>query len=162
MTEFNKEDIETLNFIVEQVLNTGSSMSAKDLVESRKIKMVDKAGYGSLTPDFDAEKEFTRYVHILESFNVCKSNATKEGKYVISNSYTLQFQKQGGFKKAYADQKDKKKKENLEIRKTKIDLELSEKMLKEYPKTKWFARIGFILAVALAVFEIIKFIKQLK
>jgi len=162
MTEFDKEDIDTLDFIVEQALNTGSSVSAKDLIDSGKIKITDKEGYGTLTPEFDAEKEFSRYIHILESYKVCKSNATKEGKYIMSNSYTLQFQKLGGFKKAYADLKEKKKRENLEIKKTKIDLELSEKILKEYPKTKWFARIGFILAVALAIFEIIKFILELK
>ncbi len=34
-------------------------------------------------------------------------------------------------------------------------------MLKEYPKTKWFARFGFFVASGLAIFEIVKFILEL-
>ncbi|MDO6745030.1 hypothetical protein Q4553_10630 [Tenacibaculum soleae] len=45
-------------------------------------------------------------------------------------------------------------KEDLELKKTKIDLDLSEKTLKEFPKTKWFARIGFIIAILLALKEL--------
>ena len=48
-------------------------------------------------------------------------------------------------------------KESIEFEKSKIDLELAQKMLKEYPCTKWFARIGFIIAIVLAVLEIIQF-----
>jgi hypothetical protein len=162
MTEFDKEDIETLDCIVELAINTGSSVSAKNLIDSGKIIITDKEGYHTLTPGFDAEKEFSRYIHILESYRVCKSNVTKGGKYIMSNSYTLQFQKLGGFKKVYADLIKKEEKESLEIKKTKIDLELSEKILNEYSKTKWFARIGFLLAVALVIFEIVKFIIELK
>lgn len=36
---------------------------------------------------------------------------------------------------------------DIEFNKTQIDLELAERMLKEYPTTKWFARIGFIIGV---------------
>ncbi len=51
-----------------------------------------------------------------------------------------------------------KEKEDLELEKSKVDLELAKKMLEEYPKTKWFARIGFIIAIVLATIEIVKFI----
>jgi predicted transcriptional regulator len=44
----------------------------------------------------------------------------------------------------------------IEFEKSKIDLDLAQKMLKEYPYTKWFARIGFLIAVVLAVLEIIR------
>ena len=47
-------------------------------------------------------------------------------------------------------------KERIEFEKSKIDLDLAQKMLKEYPYTKWFARIGFLIAVVLAVLEIIR------
>lgn len=47
-------------------------------------------------------------------------------------------------------------KERIEFEKSKIDLDLAQKMLKEYPFTKWFARIGFLIAVVLAVLEIIQ------
>ena len=48
------------------------------------------------------------------------------------------------------------KKESIEFEKSKIDLELAQKMLKEYPCTKWFARIGFVIEIVLAVLEIIQ------
>ncbi len=47
-------------------------------------------------------------------------------------------------------------KEKIEFEKSKIDLDLGQKMLKEYPYTKWFARIGFVIAIVLAVLEIIQ------
>lgn len=47
-------------------------------------------------------------------------------------------------------------KERIEFEKSKIDLDLAQKMLKEYPYTKWFARISFLIAIVLAVLEIIR------
>ncbi|MHB1147770.1 MAG: hypothetical protein ACYC01_09265 [Lutibacter sp.] len=41
---------------------------------------------------------------------------------------------------------------NLE--KNTVDFELSNKMLLEFPKTKWFARIGFFIAVLLLLKEL--------
>lgn len=48
------------------------------------------------------------------------------------------------------------KKEIVDFEKSKVDLELAKKVLKEYPYTKWFARIGFAIAIILAVLEIIR------
>lgn len=53
-----------------------------------------------------------------------------------------------------------KEKERIEFEKTKIDLELARKMLKEYPCTKWSARIGLLLAVSLAILEFVKYIQN--
>jgi hypothetical protein len=50
--------------------------------------------------------------------------------------------------------KQQKRKEELEIRKSNIDLELAERTLKEFPKTKWFARIGFIIGIVLILKEL--------
>lgn len=65
------------------------------------------------------------------------------------------FLKNDGFTKIESDLKEK---HDIEYRKSKVDLELAEKMLKEYPKTKWFARIGFIIGICLAVLELLKFL----
>jgi len=54
----------------------------------------------------------------------------------------------------------REQKERLELRKTQVDLDLAEKMLEEYPKTKWFARIGFFIGITLAIFEVIKWLKE--
>jgi hypothetical protein len=47
-------------------------------------------------------------------------------------------------------------KDRIEFEKSKIDLELAQKMLKEYPCTKWFARIGFAIAIILAALKILQ------
>jgi len=67
------------------------------------------------------------------------------------------FLKNGGFEKIEFDFKEK---EEIESRKSKVDLELAERMLKEYPKTKWFARIGFFIAVVLGLKELVEWIMQ--
>ncbi|EKT3964972.1 hypothetical protein JE957_002428, partial [Flavobacterium psychrophilum] len=51
-------------------------------------------------------------------------------------------------------------KERVEFEKSKTDLVLAQKMLKEYPYTKWFARISIIIALGLAFLEIIQYIKE--
>lgn len=69
----------------------------------------------------------------------------------------------GGYKKyldALKEQSDNDEYvRNLEIEKTKTDLDLAKKMLKEYPYTKWFARIGFAIALGLGLLELIRFLK---
>ena len=45
-------------------------------------------------------------------------------------------------------------KERIEFEKSKIELELSQKMLKEFPKTKWLARVGLFIAIVLALKEL--------
>jgi predicted transcriptional regulator len=47
-------------------------------------------------------------------------------------------------------------KDRMAFEKSKIDLELAQKMLKEYPYTKWFARIGLTIAIILAALEILQ------
>lgn len=51
-------------------------------------------------------------------------------------------------------------KERIEFEKSKIDLDLAQKMLKEYPYTKLFARISILIAVVLAILEIIRWIDK--
>lgn len=48
----------------------------------------------------------------------------------------------------------------IELEKTKTDLELAKKMLREYPTTKWMARISFIIALCLAILELIRSLKR--
>lgn len=84
---------------------------------------------------------------------------------IEKNGITERFLKQGGFsaieKEEIKNQEKQAYKENLELEKTEVDLDLAKKMLKEYPKTKWFARFGFFIALGLAIFQIIRFILEL-
>ena len=45
-------------------------------------------------------------------------------------------------------------KERIEFEKSKTDLKLAKETLKEFPKTKWFARIGFFISILLLAKEI--------
>jgi hypothetical protein len=71
--------------------------------------------------------------------------------------------KNGGWLKHIEKQEIKDKflseKEQLDFEKTEVDLELAKKVLKEFPKTKWFARIGLLIAIVLALKELYILIK---
>lgn len=67
------------------------------------------------------------------------------------------FISSGGFSKIEFEEKER---QDIELRKSKIDLELAERMLKEYPYTKWIARISFLIGICLAILELIKSLKQ--
>lgn len=45
-------------------------------------------------------------------------------------------------------------KERIDFEKSKVDLELAKETLKEFPRTKWFARIGFFISILLLAKEI--------
>ena len=74
--------------------------------------------------------------------------------------FGFEIVRNGGWLKHIQNEKSKFKliaeKEYVEFEKSKIDLELSKKMLKEFPKTKWIARFGFFIAVVLAILEILQ------
>lgn len=78
--------------------------------------------------------------------------------FISSNERTAHFLENGGFTKIEKDEinrvKKKSEKEQVEFEKSKVDLELAKKTLEEFPKTKWFARIGFIIGVVLMLKEL--------
>lgn len=156
MKKFEKEDIDVLDFMVSQMLLKGSVLG-NDLVKAGFVSVEQPEGL-----DFKVGAsyidEYIRYLHILNEFNVCECFFAEDSEFARKNSNTFQFQKQGGFKALYADLEEKHKQEKLQFRKAQVDLDLAERMLKEYPRTKWFARIGFFLGLILAIVEIIKWL----
>lgn len=87
-----------------------------------------------------------------------KFNTTSSTSFITTNELTKEFLNTSSFTKIEIENLKKLRKEEekatIEFRKTKIDLELAEKMLEEFPKTKWFARIGFIIGVVLMLKEL--------
>jgi|TARA_R110002096_G_scaffold131692_1_gene281715 hypothetical protein len=83
---------------------------------------------------------------------------TNAGDLIQITGLTESFFNQGGFTKIEEKRnfefKKKNERENIEFEKTKVDLKLAEKTLKEFPKTKWFARIGFIIGILLLLKEL--------
>jgi len=80
----------------------------------------------------------------------------KNNTIINSNGCTQDFLNQGGFTAIYKQQELKKEKEfkNIELKKATVALELTKKLLKEFPQTKLFARIALIIATLLAVKEL--------
>ncbi|MGP1994297.1 hypothetical protein D9V96_020620 [Zobellia laminariae] len=63
----------------------------------------------------------------------------------------LRISENGGWIKHLESEKEK---QEFEFEKSRIDFDLAKKTLKEFPKTKWYARIGLIIAVVLALKEL--------
>jgi hypothetical protein len=77
---------------------------------------------------------------------------------IKSTGITKRFIEQGGFTKLQneylEEEKHQSEKERIDFEKSKIDLELAQRMLEEFPKTKWFARVGFIIGILLMLKEL--------
>jgi hypothetical protein len=108
--------------------------------------------------------------HLLEKIDNYKHNIadilfSRYNASISSTGLTQKFLDQGGFDKLENQKNSElergKELKNLEFKKSKIDLKLAEKMLKEYPKTKWFARSGFIIGLLLGLKELVLWVKSL-
>lgn len=97
-----------------------------------------------------------------EVFKRFKKGATSP---IQANGLTIPFLETGGFTeiktKISLEKQKAEEKEIIEFEKSKVDLELAKKTLKEFPRTKWFARIGFVIAVVLALKELYMLLKPL-
>lgn len=114
--------------------------------------------------DFKNEKgrqlsESLRFAKIMHEKRLIKLETSKEYRCDLEELGINVFNK-GGWLKHLENENIKNnikaEKENLDFEKSKVDFELAKKVLKEYPYTKWFARIAFLIAVVLAVLEIIQ------
>ena len=131
----------------------------KSRLESADIKRI-------LFPNDSSED--IKYILILISENnpeVVEFIKTVFDLCLKTNERTKVFIENGGFTKQEKEEKifliKKLEKENIELKKSKVDLELAEKILKEYPKTKLFSRIGAFIGIGLAILELIKWIMKL-
>ena len=79
---------------------------------------------------------------------------------IKANGMTQNFLNQGGFSKIYKKREQEldreKELKDLEFEKSKIDLELAKKMLKDFPRTKVISYISIFIGICLALLEIAK------
>ena len=148
MEEFTEEDIKILDFMVDCMLDRGyvtwfDFTNSEYDIQNNEIK----------APHISSE-DFSMYLSLLNEYNICDINSTKDGESGQANSSTFVFKKQGGFKSLNEKLKEENYKTQLELRKTEVDLDLAEKTLREFPKTKLFARIGFFIGIVLALKEL--------
>jgi predicted methyltransferase len=59
------------------------------------------------------------------------------------------------------DELNLKERERIEFEKSKTDLELSKETLKDFPKTKKRARVGYLIAIILAIAQLAEWIIKL-
>ena len=116
------------------------------------INLRDEDLYTKIDEYFD-RTIFRENIDFLERNNLIIEDDNRDSIYSITEKGE-RFLKQIIEEDKYIEEK-----ERIEFEKSKIDLELSQKMLKEFPKTKWFARIGLFIAIVLALKELYILIK---
>ena len=129
---FDKTDIEPLDFIISQLLFK-QIVLVDDLIEEGLIAKNNDNGF-ELDLSYSPLKEFVRYLNILEEYGACECSFNEDSEFARANQKTLSIQKQGGFKKIFSEYSTEsellKQKSNLEIK----NLELQNENL-EYQKS---------------------------
>ena len=82
---------------------------------------------------------------------------TNKGIKIVENGgWILHLKNQD--EKLTAENNRKLAKENLDIEKATVDLELAKKMLKEFPRTKTFAFWGFVISIITTILALLQII----
>ena len=117
----------------------------------------------TLFPDEEMQN-IERILEWMDTYSHIPRIIKYEDFYITRTVHTKEFLKNGGFVADYnelVEQSNKEKEiKELEIRKTRTDLELAEKTLKDYKTTKLLSRIAFIISLGLAILELIKWLRQ--
>ena len=108
------------------------------------VNLRDEDLYPKIDEYFD-RSVFLKNIDFLESNSLITEDDNRDSIFSITDKGE-KFLAQIIEEQKYFDEK-----ERIEFEKSKIDLELAQKMLKEFPKTKWFARIGLFIAIVLAL-----------
>lgn len=118
------------------------------------VNLRDKDLYPKIDEYFDRAIFFLQNIDFLVRNSLIVEDDNRDSIYSITDKGE-EFLKQ-----IIEEHKYIAEKERIEFEKSKIDLDLAQKMLKEYPYTKWFARISILIAVVLAILEIIRWIDK--
>jgi hypothetical protein len=113
------------------------------------VNLRDQDLYNKIDEYFD-RTVFLQNIEFLEKNSLIVEDDNRDSIYSITEKgekYLAQIIKEFEYNS---------EKERIEFEKSKIDLDLAQKMLKEYPYTKWFARISILIAVVLAILEVIQ------
>jgi len=140
--KIDKSDIEILDYIIDNILESDSQ------IYDGILKMFDKLK--DCKPS-DLRLESDRIMSILEYYDCAKINKYINGNAIIKNAHTKKFKEQGGFAKIYQDELSRLEKEdereNLSIKKLKLDTKLSKWQVKTFWPVFAFGLIGFIFGV---------------
>ena len=146
MKDFKKNDIKTLDFIIDEALK-GNYVTADILIQHGYIKKENDNNVDDFF-EHDAQAEFLRYLHIVDSYNICKCIKTADGEFITKNESTFQFKNNGRVQKVFDDKSKISKKDELEYEKAKIDLRLN----KWFLKYKWLPHIITVITFLFTVY----------
>ena len=157
VVEVSPKDIEKLDFLLGVLVETEWLVTANDLVEAK---------YYTHHSDPDLLSDFKRYLVIFDHCNAAKVTLHADVYQANTTRDTHRFHIAGGFKAYFEREAERKRIEQeekaLERRKAEVDLNLAERTLKDYPWTKWAARIAFIISIILAAFELLRVFNIIK
>jgi len=134
----------------------------KQLIEKGKLSVVDISNKHYHSKEVDNAKNILISNQLIQN----PTSTFKPINYVwITEKGRDIIEKFGGWAKYKEDIKRKEQKQqeksDLEFEKTKVDLDLAKKTLKEFPKTKIRAKIALIIAVILAILQLAEWIISL-
>ena len=138
-TEINMNNIEVKNHLI--------------FFKQNKVNLRDQDLYPKIDEHFD-RTVFIQNIDFLERNSLIIEDDNRDSIYSITDKG------EKFLKDIIEEHKYIAEKERIEFEKSKIDLELAQKMLKEFPKTKQFARIGLFIAIVLALKELYILLKQ--
>jgi hypothetical protein len=154
MIELQKEDIEKLDIIIEEISDVNFfGIDFEEFEKKRpnffvniKVKKSNDLEYSS-----HKRREFERLACIVEKYNcgeVERPNPLSGRTLNIKkNSETLQFKKQGGFKKLYKILKERKKRENTEFELAESNIRANNLNEKHSKRNLFFAIINIIMGI---------------
>ncbi|THV58052.1 hypothetical protein EZV76_13275 [Flagellimonas alvinocaridis] len=103
MIEFEKGDIETLDFMVATMVQK-KSVNGQDLIDEGYIKTESSEGFEfNVRADDRRADEFVRYLSILDKYEVCDCFYGEDSEFGRKNENTLRFHLGGGFKALYSE-----------------------------------------------------------
>lgn len=117
------------------------------------VDLNDQTIYLKIDEYFE-RSQFLKDIDLLEKNNLILED---NKKYLL---YSITEKGERYLKQLDEDDKYNAEKERIEFEKSKIDLVLAQKMLKEYPYTKWLAIIGAIIGILLGLKELSILIKK--
>jgi len=133
--ELTRKESESIDFFLKEYLDIYND---ENVYKGKIIFLIKKAGITDNRIDFVLKE--------LSSLNIL-SIKNKRGVKILgiklNKKEIIGFLKNGGMTDKWLEREQKR-----------IDISLSEKTLKEFPKTKWIARIGFIIGVVLVIKEL--------
>ena len=138
-TERNMNNIEVKNHLI--------------FFKQNKVNLRDQDLYPKIDEHFD-RTVFIQNIDFLERNSLIIEDDNRDSIYSITDKG------EKFLKDIIEEHKYIAEKERIEFEKSKIDLELAQKMLKEFPKTKQFAIIGLFIAIVLALKELYILLKQ--